>query len=80
MGDFFLTYNEEGKTYFRRLIYLNILLYIFGAIIIVVLLLDPIILIVAVCIILSASIIHILYFIYKNPPGEFDAGPSVVSE
>ncbi|TFH07099.1 MAG: hypothetical protein E4H14_09270 [Candidatus Thorarchaeota archaeon] len=80
MGDFLLTYNKEGKAYFRRLVYLNILLYIIGAIIIVVLVLDTIILIITVCIILSATILHILHFIYKNPPSEFDAGPSVVSE
>ena len=80
MGDFFLTHNEEGRAYFRRLIYLNILLYIIGAIIIVVFTVDPIILIIAVCIILFATIAHILHYIYKNPPSEFDAGPSLSSE
>ena len=80
MGDFFLTYNEDGRTYFRRLIYLNILLYIILAIIFLVWLLDPIILITIVCIILLATILQILYYLYKNPPSEFDAGPSVVSE
>ena len=80
MGDFFLTYNEDGRTYFRRLIYVNILLYIILAISFLVWLLDPIILIAIACIILLATILHLLYYLYKNPPSEFDAGPSVVSE
>jgi len=80
MGDFLLTHNEEGRAYFRRLIYLNILLYIIGAIIIVVLVVDTITLIIIVSIILIATILHILHYLHKNPPSEYDAGPSPVLE
>ncbi|MGY5872894.1 MAG: hypothetical protein RTV72_11655 [Candidatus Thorarchaeota archaeon] len=73
MGDFFLTYNEEGQAYFRRLIYLNILLYILMGIIFIVNLLDLITLVIIISTIAVASVIYALYFLYRNPPSEYDS-------
>lgn len=80
MGDFFLIHNEEGRAYFRRLIYLNIILYIILAYVFLVWAVGQTMVIIIACIILLATILHILYYLYKNPPSEFDAGPSPVSD
>lgn len=80
MGDFFLVHNEEGRAYVRRLIYLNVILYIILAYVFLVWTVGQTMVIIIACIILLATILHILYYLYKNPPSEFDAGPSLSSE
>lgn len=70
MGDFFLTYDETGRTYFRRLIYANVLLYIVFAFIFAIYMVDITILILAAVSVASTSFAYALYFISKNPPIE----------
>lgn len=74
MGDFFLQYDETGKRYFRRLIYINILFYVLVAFIFIITAVDIVILL---FIAFSASIISIVYaisFIHKNPPMQYSDG------
>ncbi len=75
MGDFFLTYGE-GESYFRRLVYANIILYVVMAIVIVsafiLFMVDIIILILIALIAGIASLACSLLFISRNPPAEYD--------
>jgi hypothetical protein len=80
MGDFLLTHNEEGRAYFERMIYLCILLYVIGAIASIVWAFDIIVVATIGCIITVSIILYILHYLYKNPPREFDAGPSPILE
>jgi hypothetical protein len=75
LGDFFLTY-DEGESYFRRFVYVNVILYVvFGIVIVsafVLFMFDIIILILIALIGGVASLACILLFILKNPPAEYD--------
>ena len=50
------------------------------AVIFILWLVDPIILIIIACIIQLSTILYILYYLYRNPPSQYDAGPSPVFE
>lgn len=71
MGDVFLQYNETGRRYFRRLIYVNILFYILVAIIFVITTVNIVILLLIVFSASIVSIVYAVYFIHKNPPMEY---------
>ena len=80
MGDLFFTHNEEGQRYVRRLIYLNILLYIFLGIVFIVNWIDFDILLMLIALVIAVSIIYAINFIYKNPPSEYDPELDALSE
>ena len=70
MGDVYLTYDERGKAYFRRWVYLNILTLIVWGIIFIVTNVDIIFIILPAGFVAGTSLIYALYFIRKNPPNE----------
>ncbi len=72
MGDFFLTHDQTGRAYLRRLFYCNILIYVLMAVFVVVYLVDIIILILVVALTAIASLIYALYFVLRNPPISLD--------
>ena len=69
MGDYFLTYGE-GESYFRRLIYVNILLYVVMAIAFIVFMVDIVVLALIAIIAGVASVAYALFFVARNPPSE----------
>ena len=70
MGDVYLTYDESGKAYFRRWVYLNILLLIMWGIIFVVTNVDVIFIILSGVLVAALSFVYALYFVRKTPPIE----------
>jgi hypothetical protein len=68
MGDLFLTYDDTGREYCRRLIFCNILFYIMMAFAVVFYMVDIIIILLAAVSVAVASLVYALYFIQKNPP------------
>ena len=70
MGDVYLTYDERGKTYFRRWVYLNILTLIVWGIIFIVTNVDIIFIILPSGLVAALSFVYALYFVRKNPPIE----------
>jgi hypothetical protein len=70
VGDYFLTYGE-GESYFRRLVYVNILLYVAMLIAFVVFTVDIVILVIIAIIAVVASLAYSLFFIMKNPPRDY---------
>jgi hypothetical protein len=70
MGDVFLTYDETGRAYFRRLVVLNILALTVFAFIFVVTTVDIIVVILPAAFVAGASLVYALFFISKNPPIE----------
>ena len=68
MGDVFLTYDDKGRGYFRRLVYVNIAFYIMMGLAAVFLVVDITILVLAILLSAAASILYAFHFIQKNPP------------
>ncbi|MBY8997865.1 MAG: hypothetical protein KGD60_09040 [Candidatus Thorarchaeota archaeon] len=69
MGDVYLTY-DDGGTYFRRWVYLNILVLIVTGFFFVVTTVDIIIILLPAALVAGTSLVYALYFIRKNPPIE----------
>ncbi len=72
MGDVFITYDEYGKKYIRRMIYLNVLLYVMMGILFLLFMVDTLILMLTAIIATIVSFVYVLYFIQKHPPAEYD--------
>ncbi|MFW9886869.1 MAG: hypothetical protein ACFFER_01725 [Candidatus Thorarchaeota archaeon] len=68
MGDVFLTYDDKGRGYFRRLVYVNIAFYIMMGLAAVFLVVDITILVLAILLSAGASILYAFHFIRRNPP------------
>jgi hypothetical protein len=71
MGDYFLTYGE-GESYLKRVIYVNILLYVVMAIAFIVYMVDIVILVLIAIIAGVVSVAYALFFLARNPPSEYD--------
>lgn len=71
MGDFFLTYDESGKAYLRRLFYFNVLFYPVMGLVAVVYMIDVLVVIFAASLLACGSLIYAAYFIIRNPPMEY---------
>jgi hypothetical protein len=71
MGDVFISYDEYGKKYLRRIVYLTVLLYIVMGIAFVLFMADILILLLAVILTAAASLAYALYFIHKHPPLDY---------
>jgi hypothetical protein len=76
MGDVFLTYDDTGRSYLRRLFYVNVVLYILMGIALIVYMVDITILILVLSLSAIASLIYAIYFALKNPPREYDSETS----
>lgn len=72
MGDVFITYDEYGQKYIRRIIYLNVLLYVVAAILFVLYMVDALTVVLIAVIATMVSFFYVLYFIHKHPPAEYD--------
>ena len=68
MGDVYLTYDESGRAYFRRWVYLNILVLVVTGFFFLFTTVDIIIIILPAALIAGSSLVYALYFIRKNPP------------
>ncbi|MFX1483562.1 MAG: hypothetical protein ACFFCP_10265 [Promethearchaeota archaeon] len=73
MGDFFLTHNEEGREYLRRIFYVNVLFYIMMGLAAVVFMVDFVFLLMLAGLVAVSSLLYAAYFVLKNPPQEYDA-------
>jgi hypothetical protein len=69
LGDYLLTYGE-GESYFKRLIYVNILLYVVMAIAFIVYMVDIVILALIAIVTVVVSLAYALFFLKRNPPSE----------
>ncbi|MFW9961339.1 MAG: hypothetical protein ACFFDV_09990 [Candidatus Thorarchaeota archaeon] len=74
MGDVLITYDEYGQKYLRRVVYLNVLLYIMMGILFLLFTVDILILILTAIIAVMVSFVYVLYFIHRHPPAEYDEG------
>ncbi|MHA3964277.1 MAG: hypothetical protein AM325_012155 [Candidatus Thorarchaeota archaeon SMTZ1-45] len=72
MGDVILVYDEYGRTHYKRLFWMNVVLYVILGIIVIVGLVDLIIIVVVAFSIAMLSLIYALYFIRKNPPLNYE--------
>ena len=79
MGDFFLTYDESGKAYLRRLFYFNVLLYPVMGLVAVVYMVDILVVIFSASLLACGSLIYAVYFILRNPPMEYGEDLSVLA-
>jgi hypothetical protein len=70
LGDVYINYEDSGRTYFRRAMFINILLIVFGAIISIFFLFDFIVLIVLGILALTTTIIYLVHFLIVNKPME----------
>ncbi|MFW9769519.1 MAG: hypothetical protein ACFFF9_08275 [Candidatus Thorarchaeota archaeon] len=70
MGDYFLTYGS-GESYLKRVVYVNILLYVVLIIALIVFMVDIVILVLIAIIAVVASLAYSLFFIMKNPPRDY---------
>jgi hypothetical protein len=71
MGDVFINYDEYGKRYLKRMIYLNVLLYIIMGFAFLFFIADVLIILLIAVLTTAASLVYALYFIRKNPPREY---------
>jgi hypothetical protein len=71
MGDVFINYDEYGKRYLKRMIYLNVLLYIIMGFAFLFFIADVLIILLIAVLTTAASLVYSLYFIRKNPPREY---------
>ncbi len=68
MGDVILVYDEYDRNHYKRLLWMNVLLYIALGFILILGLVDLIIIVSAAFSVAFASLFYALYFIRKNPP------------
>jgi hypothetical protein len=75
MGDVYLTY-DDGGAYYRRWVYLNIVVLIVMGVLFVVTTVDIIFIILPAALLAVSSFVYALYFIRKNPPIEPESSAS----
>ena len=80
MGDFILTYDQGGESYYERVIGLNIILFVLGAIVVIALMLPPVMFVVIGIILTLTTVASILYYLYMNPPRESPTEPEFIAE
>lgn len=68
MGDVYLDYDDSSRAYFKRWVYLNILVLIVAGLFYVFTTVDIIIIILPAALVACTSLFYALYFIWKNPP------------
>jgi hypothetical protein len=71
MGDVFINYDEYGRKYLRRIVYLNVILYIIIGIALLLFWVDAFLLLLLAFIAAGTSLAYVFYFIRKNPPIEY---------
>jgi hypothetical protein len=70
MGDYLLMHDEEGRSYFRRVVYVNAAVYIGSAIIFIIYSVNMIILFSIAATVTIVFLGYALWFIHTHPPTE----------